>query len=93
MIIHGDGKTNFIMGDCFELNEIKEKYSPTIGFLNPPYKSEKNNPEELDFVINNLNALKKGGKCVAIIPLSCAIATSGDLLQLKKHIETVRLTV
>lgn len=87
MIIHGDGKTNVYLGDCFDVSsQINELFKPTIGFLNPPYKSKKTDIEELDFVINNLNALQKGGKCLAIIPLSCAIATKGDVLERKKLI-------
>ena len=87
MIIHGDGKTNVYLGDCFDVtNQIKEEFKPTIGFLNPPYKSKKSDAEELDFVINNLNTLQKGGKCLAIIPLSCAIATKGEVLERKKKI-------
>lgn len=87
MIIHGDGKTNVYLGDCFEVSsQIQQKFKPNVGFLNPPYKSKKSDVEELDFVINNLNALEKGGKCLAIIPLSCAIATKGDVLERKKKI-------
>ena len=87
MIIHGDGKTNILLGDCFELTEeVQEKYKPTIGFLNPPYKSNKTDIEELDFVLNNLSSLQKGGKCLAIIPLSCAISIKGDVLERKKRI-------
>lgn len=87
MIIHGDGKTNVLLGNCFDLTaQIKEKYKPTIGFLNPPYKSKKSDIEELDFVINNLSAIEKGGKCLAIIPLSCAITIKGEVLERKKHI-------
>ncbi len=87
MIIHGDGKTNVYLGDCFDVSsQINEHFKPTIGFLNPPYKSKKTDVEELDFVINNLNTLQKGGKCLAIIPLSCAIATKGDVLERKKII-------
>jgi len=87
MVIHGDGKTNIFLGDCFELSkQISEKFKPNIGFLNPPYKTEKTDPEELDFVINNLNSLQKGGKCLAIVPLSCAISIKGDVLERKKMI-------
>ncbi len=87
MIIHGDGKTNVYLGDCFDVSsQINELFKPTIGFLNPPYKSKKTDVEELDFVINNLTTLQKGGKCLAIIPLSCAIATKGDVLERKKLI-------
>ena len=87
MIIHGDGKTNVFMGDCFKLSkQVRDKFKPNIGFLNPPYKSKKSDIEELDFVLNNLGSLQKGGKCLAIVPLSCAIATKGDVLERKKLI-------
>ena len=87
MIIHGDGKTNVYLGDCFDVSsQLNYVFKPTIGFLNPPYKSKKTDVEELDFVINNLNTLQKGGKCLAIIPLSCAIATTGDVFERKKII-------
>jgi type I restriction enzyme M protein len=87
MIIHGDGKTNVFLGDCFDISkQIREKYKPTIGFLNPPYKSKKTDIEELDFVLNNLSTLQKGGKCLAIVPLSCAIAIKGDVFERKKMI-------
>ena len=87
MIIHGDGKTNVYLGNCFEeIIKVKKTFKPNVGFLNPPYKSKKSDIEELDFILNNLTALEKGGKCVAIIPLSCAIATKGDVLVRKQQI-------
>lgn len=87
MIIHGDGKANVYLGNCFDVSsDIKERFKPNIGFLNPPYKTKKTDVEELAFVMNNLNALQKGGTCVAIVPLSCAIATKGDVFELKKQI-------
>jgi type I restriction enzyme M protein len=53
MILHGDGKTNIIKGDCFkQINEAK-KYKPTIGLLNPPY-NDSTGLNELEFVLNNL---------------------------------------
>lgn len=85
MIIHNDGKTNIFLGDCLNLlTLIKSKYKPTIGMLNPPYKSHRGDIEEMDFVLNNLAALDVGGKCIAIIPLSCAIAISGAAHERKK---------
>ena len=87
MIIHGDGKTNIILGDCFqESSTVKINFNPTIGFLNPPYKSKKSDREELDFLLNNLSAIKKGGCCVAIVPFNCAVATSGEVLDRKKSL-------
>lgn len=88
MIIHGDGKTNIFHGNCFDpeiISEVKQ-YKPTVGFLNPPYKVHKNDIEELSFVLNNLEMLEKNGKCVAIIPMSCVLATSGQAAELKKKL-------
>lgn len=87
MVIHGDGKTNVLLGDCFELSDlVKSKYKPTAGLLNPPYKTKKEDIEEMEFVLNNLDTLQPGSKCVAIVPLSCVIALSGDAYELKKRI-------
>jgi type I restriction enzyme M protein len=74
MMIRGDGKSNIYYGDCFEkIKEIKSQHLPNIGFLNPPYSKDKNKKgkNELDFVLNNLNLLKSGSICVAIVPVSC----------------------
>lgn len=55
MYIHQDGKTNIINGNCFDekvITEIKTK-KPTVGFLNPPYKSnKKTDTDELEFILN-----------------------------------------
>lgn len=78
MYIHGDGRSNLIKGSCFDeniINQIK-KYKPNVGFLNPPYKSAKDDIEELEFVLNNLSLLEKGSYCVAIIPMSCVISNN-----------------
>ena len=87
MMIHEDGKSNIYQGDCFTLvNTIKERYKPNIGLLNPPYKAEADDVEELEFVVNNLEMLEQNGKCVAIVPLSCVLADEGSLLQLKEKL-------
>lgn len=89
MYIHQDGKTNIINGSCFDIDiieEVKAK-NPTVGFLNPPYKGDKKNDiEELQFVFNNLECLVDGGTCVAIVPMQCALATSGKVLEMKKKL-------
>jgi type I restriction enzyme M protein len=88
MYIHQDGKTNIINGSCFEddiIKEVKAK-KPTVGFLNPPYKGDKNDIEELDFILNNLDCLVDGGKCVAIVPLERAVSTSGKTFELKRKL-------
>jgi type I restriction-modification system DNA methylase subunit len=87
MVVHGDGKTNIMAGDCFELSSgIKEKWKPTIGLLNPPYKTKASPTEELDFVLNNLEALQVNGKCVAIVPVSCAIGDTSAIQERKRRL-------
>jgi len=86
MIIHGDGKSNIYQGDCFHLTELKDQFNPTIGLLNPPYKTRGADTDELEFVLNNLQFLKQNGKCVAIIPMSCMIGQTGIQLELRRRL-------
>ena len=88
MIVHRDGKTNITNGDCFEIDveAIRRKFHPTVGLLNPPYKNKGKGTEELEFVLNNLSMLEKGGKCVAIMPISCVNDTTGKSYALKRKI-------
>jgi len=89
MYIHQDGKTNIINGNCFDdeiINKVKMQ-NPTVGFLNPPYKSDKKyDTEELEFVLNNLECLVDGAVCVAIIPMQSIIAQSGAAFELKRKL-------
>ncbi len=87
MIIHRDGKTSMYQGDCFRESEnVKQKYSPSIGLLNPPYKTKGTPIEELEFVLNNLDTLKEGGKCVALVPMTCVNETTGVAKEFKHTI-------
>lgn len=88
MIVHRDGRTNIMREDCFNVrsDEIKEKFHPTVGLLNPPYKNKGKGTEELEFVLNNLSMLEKGGRCVAIMPISCVNDVSGKSFLLKQKI-------
>jgi type I restriction-modification system DNA methylase subunit len=88
MFLHGDGKSNILSGSCFDENIIKtiKEKKPTIGFLNPPYKSDKTDTEEFEFILNNLGCLKKHSQCVAIVPMSCALAQTGERLRLKEEL-------
>ncbi|MFQ3332180.1 MAG: type I restriction enzyme M protein [Thalassomonas sp.] len=89
MYIHQDGKTNIFKGSCFDKNiitQVKAK-KPNIGFLNPPYKSDKvNDADELEFILNNVSSLQDGGTCIAIIPLSCVLAKKGKGLFFKQEL-------
>lgn len=89
MFIHQDGKTSIHNGSCFDtdiIDAVKAK-NPTVGFLNPPYKSDKKNDiDELAFVLNNLECLVDGGICIAIVPMQSALAQSGKTHELKKQL-------
>ena len=86
MFIHEDGRSNFIHGNCFapEVQAQARKHKPTIGLLNPPFKSDKTDTEELEFVLNNLETLEANGKCATILPMQCALAQTGMKLSLKQ---------
>jgi type I restriction enzyme M protein len=87
MVLHGDGKTNIHQGDCFSLAPtVARPLSPNVGLLNPPYRTKKSAIEELEFVLNNLETLERGGTCVAIVPISCVLAQDGPGLELKKRL-------
>ncbi len=89
MFLNGDGKSNIFPGSCFDeeiIKKVKEK-KPTIAFLNPPYKSDKKeDTEEFEFILNALDCLQQKGQCVAIIPMSCALAQTGERLRLKEEL-------
>ncbi len=90
MILHDDGKANVVKGDCFEGTRRSFKKKPTVGLLNPPYKNKrmKDDPEELEFILNNMEYLDQHGnaKCVAIVPITCATNPAGNIGELKKRI-------
>ena len=89
MYIHQDGKTNIFNGSCFEseiIESVKNR-KPTVGFLNPPYKSnKKTDTDEFEFILNNLECLVDGGTCIAIVPMQSALATKGKIYELKKQL-------
>jgi type I restriction-modification system DNA methylase subunit len=89
MILHGDGKANIYQRDCFDRDSIaliKNKYRPTIGLLNPPYKVKKEDREELEYILNNLEMLEPNGRCITIVPMSCALASGGKPFEFKKQL-------
>ena len=90
MFLHGDGKSNIFSGNCFNSDIIKhiKEIKPSVAFLNPPYKSDKKEDvEEMQFILNALDCLQVHGCCIAIIPMSCVLATKkGTRLRLKEQL-------
>ncbi|MEP2942342.1 MAG: N-6 DNA methylase, partial [Hyphomicrobiales bacterium] len=85
MILHGDGKSNIQLGDTFKTANDPAT-APTVGLLNPPYKSDSDDIEELEFILRNASALSTNGKCISIIPISCLSGTDAKSVALKERI-------
>ena len=86
MFIHGDGRSNVFRGDCFDdeiQNRVRDNFQPTVGFLNPPFNSTS---DELEFTLNNLETLKAGGKCVALLPMKCVLSDGKKRVALKQKL-------
>ena len=72
MMMRGDGKSHIYQGNSFSSSE-KERirsFRPTVAFLNPPY--DVGSDGQLRFIENALSCLQQGGRCVAIVQMSCA---------------------
>ena len=80
MILRGDGKANLYQGSCFDaaITKAVKAHKPNIGLINPPYAKSKEDLSELRFVEHMLDTLQKGGLGVAIVPVSCATASSSE---------------
>lgn len=75
MIIRGDGKTNLMQANCFDIpTEELQKYGCNVGLINPPYSQKKENEMELVFVKKLLDSLTVGGIGIAIIPQSTVMS-------------------
>lgn len=80
MILRGDGKANLHQGSCFDtaITKAVKGRKPNIGLINPPYAKSKEDLSELRFVEHLLGTLQKGGTAIAIVPMSCATASSAE---------------
>jgi type I restriction enzyme M protein len=90
MMMSGDGKSHIYQGDSFapDIRDKVKALKPTVGFLNPPYDVGEGG--QLEFIENALDCLQPGGRCAAIVQMSCATSTSAKTIMvrerlLKKH--------
>lgn len=89
MFIHQDGRSNIEQASCFDPKVVARMRlkRPTVGMLNPPYKSnKKHDKDEWEFVLNNLQVLGDGGTCVAILPMQSALSTNEKNVQFKTEL-------
>lgn len=87
MIIRGDGKTNLLQDNCFDIKKDDlRKYQCNIGMINPPYSQKKEEEKELGFADYMLDVLNVGGIGIAILPVRCT-NNDNDIREriMKKH--------
>lgn len=76
MILRGDGKANLYQGSCFDDGIVAAvKNKAEVGMMNPPYSQKGGGLHELNFIEYLLDCLKPNGIGLAIVPMSCAIAS------------------
>jgi type I restriction-modification system DNA methylase subunit len=86
MMMSGDGKSHIYQGDSFS-PEIKAKVKglkPNVAFLNPPYDVGEDG--QLEFVESALSALEDGGRCAAIVQMSCATSSSAQAILVRERL-------
>ena len=86
MMMSGDGKSNIYEGDSFNKDNVKKVKSlrPTVAFLNPPYDVGEDG--QLQFIENALFCLQPGGRCVAIVQMSCATSTEHKAIVVRQRL-------
>lgn len=86
MMMRGDGKSHIYNDDCFD-DEHKEKikkFNPTVVMLNPPYSVGADG--QLEFILNAMDSLKKGGRAVAIVQMSCALTSKKSVIEMHRQL-------
>ena len=86
MMMSGDGKAHIYQGDSFseDIRTIVRELKPTVAFLNPPYDVGESG--QLEFIESALSYLEKGGRCAAIVQMSCATSTSKLAVQARERL-------
>ena len=86
MMMSGDGKAHIYQGDSFadEWRKKVARLRPTVAFLNPPYDVDEDG--QLNFIDNALSYLVKGGRCAAIVQMSCATSNNAEAKIVKSRI-------
>lgn len=86
MMMRGDGKSNIIFGDCFDIKNKEEVklFNPTKTFLNPPYNVGPDG--QLMFIENALDCICKGGIAVAICQMSTVVGSNNETNLVKERL-------
>ena len=101
MLIHGDGNSNIRQGSCFEKDRIIENSSIDVVLMNPPYNGQRKyclpsyvktwkanareDPSKGFHFVHHIASIVKKGKLAVLLPMQCAIATTGDIKMFKQE--------
>ena len=86
MMMSGDGKSHVYQGDSFAKHNVEKVRSlnPTVAFLNPPY--DVGEYGQLEFIENALSCLQPGGRCAAIVQMSCVTSTTKNTIEVRQRL-------
>lgn len=86
MMMSGDGKSHIYQGDSFAqpVIDLVRSLKPTVGFLNPPYDVGEDG--QLEFIENALACLETGGRCAAIVQMSCVTSANAKTVAVRERL-------
>lgn len=86
MMMSGDGKSHIYQGDSFSRDNVAKikTLKPTVAFLNPPYDVGENG--QLEFIENTLDCLRPGGRCAAIVQMSCVTSSRAATVLVRERL-------
>lgn len=86
MMMSGDGKSHIYQGDSFaaEIVDLVSGLKPTVAFLNPPYDVGEDG--QLQFIENALACLQPGGRCAAIVQMSCVTSANARAVAVRERL-------
>ena len=86
MMMSGDGKSHIYQGDSFaqDIVGLVRSLKPTVGFLNPPYDVGEDG--QLEFIENALGCLEAGGRCAAIVQMSCVTSSNAKTESVRERL-------
>lgn len=86
MMMSGDGKSHIYQGDSFSssVKKIVKPLNPTVAFLNPPYDVGEDG--QLEFIESALSYLEKGGRCAAVVQMSCATSAKASAIEIRNRL-------
>lgn len=86
MMMSGDGKSHIYRGNSFSPDNAAmiRALKPTVAFLNPPYDVGEDG--QLAFIESALSCLQPGGRCAAIVQMSCATSSNAAAIIVRERL-------